>query len=80
MKDGQVSMDMGVRGKKSEEWEGGQQVCSAHSQSCALPGVYTGHMGGGVEYDTERSAGDRLNAIVRNLQFPWRALSLSEGL
>lgn len=55
-------------------------MCSAHSQSCTLPGVYTGHMGGGVEYDTERSAGDRLNAIVRNPQFPWRALSLSEGL
>lgn len=24
-----------------------------------MPGVYTGHTGGGVEYDTERTGGDR---------------------
>lgn len=44
-----------------------------------MPGVYTGHTGGGVEYDTERTGGDRLNASVRNLQSPRRALRLLEG-
>ena len=33
-----------------------------------------------MEYDTERPAGDRLNATARNLQSPWRALSLLEEL
>lgn len=41
--------------------------------------VYSSH-GGGVEHDTERSAGDRLNARVRNLQLPWHAFRLLEGL
>lgn len=46
-----------------------------------MPGVYTGHTGGGVEYDIERMGGDRLNASVRNLQSPGRrALTLLEGL
>lgn len=45
-----------------------------------MPGVYTGHTGGGVEYDTERTGGDRLNASVRNLQSPRRALRLLKGL
>lgn len=47
-----------------------------------LPGawcVYRSH-GGGVEYDTERTGGDRLNASARNLQSPRRALRLCEGL
>lgn len=34
-----------------------------------------------MEYDTESSVGDRLNARVRNLQSPWpAALRLFEGL
>lgn len=33
-----------------------------------------------MEYDTERTGGDRLNASARNLQSPRRALRLCEGL